>query len=218
MSDRLERTTTANDVTNVLRRRILEGRYSEDQFIRQDVIAQELGVSRIPVREALARLEAEGLVIREKYRGAVVPKLSSNEIREIYEMRSMIEPYLLRHAIENISKDQLKHLRQIVERARKTTRMNEWAGMNVDFHRSLFEAAERPLALSVLDNLLVRADRYLKLQNFNSSTTKQESDAQHMRILELVEKRDVDGAIEALQQHISWNAEDVRASIGAISG
>ena len=213
MSDRLERTTTANDVTTVLRRRILEGRYTEDQFIRQDVIAQELGVSRIPVREALARLEAEGLVIRVKYRGALVPKLSLSEIHEIYEMRSMIEPYLLRHAIKNITKEQLKQLRQVVERARKTSRMTEWAGMNVDFHRSLFEAAGRPLALSVLDNLLVRADRYLKMQNFNSSTTKEESDAQHMRILDLVEKRDVEGAIEALNEHINWNADDVRASI-----
>ena len=56
LSDRLDRTTTAHDVTRVLRRRILEGRYPVDQFIRQETIAQELGVSRIPVREALRRL------------------------------------------------------------------------------------------------------------------------------------------------------------------
>lgn len=212
-AERLERSTTANDVTDVLRRRILEGRYRDDQFIRQDVVATELGVSRIPVREALAKLEAEGLVIRVKYRGALVTSLSFREIEEIYELRAMLEPYLLQQAIARITKDQIKQLRKIAEKARKTTAIADWAGMNVDFHRTLFEAAESPIALQVLENLLVRADRYLKLQHLQSTTTKAESDAQHIAILELVEARDVKGAVEALQQHIRWNAEDLRQLI-----
>lgn len=211
--DRLERTTTANDVTAILRRRILKGQYPEDEFIRQEVIATELGVSRIPVREALAQLEAEGLVIRVKYRGAIVPKLSLREIGEIYEMRRMIEPYLLRNAIENISEDQIGRLQQLVDRSRKTDDIPSWATLNIEFHRTLFEAAERPIALSVLDNLLVRADRYLKMQNFNSSSTKEESDAQHQKILDLIIARDTQSAILALEDHIGWNAEDVRSSI-----
>jgi DNA-binding GntR family transcriptional regulator len=213
LSDRLDRTTTAHDVTKVLRRRILEGHYPVDKFIRQDTIALELGVSRIPVREALAKLEAEGLVVREKYRGALIPKLSLGEIEEIYEMRAMIEPYLIRHAVSNITPEQLAHLKGIVERSRKTKAVKDWAGLNIDFHRSLFEAAGKPLALQVLDNLLVRADRYLKLQNFRSSTTKEESDAQHGQILKFVAQNDVEGAVTALQKHIRWNAEDVKHSI-----
>ncbi len=212
-SDRIERNTTSTEVARVLRRRILSGRYSDDQFIRQEVIAQELGVSRIPVREALAQLESEGLVIRVKYRGALVPRLSLEEIAEIYELRSMLEPYLLRHSIMNITTDQIAHLREIVERSRSTTEVPEWAGMNVDFHRSLFEVARKPLALQTLDNLLTRADRYLKMQSFNSSTSKEESDQQHARILDLVEARDIDGATEALREHIGWNAADVRQSL-----
>ncbi len=200
LSDRLDRTTTANDVTRVLRRRILEGRYPVDKFIRQETIALELGVSRIPVREALAKLEAEGLVVREKYRGALIPKLSLAEIEEIYEMRAMIEPYLIRHAVKNITAEQLAHLKGIVERSRKTKAVKDWAGLNIDFHRSLFLAADKPLAMQFLDNLLVRADRYLKLQNFRSSTTKEESDAQHAQILKYVANRDVEGAVEALEK------------------
>lgn len=212
-SDKIERSTTSNEVARVLRRRILSGRYHDDQFIRQEVIAQELGVSRIPVREALAQLESEGLVIRVKYRGALVPKLSIEEIEEIYELRSMLEPYLLRHSIMNITPDQIAHLRDIVERSRGTTEISDWAGMNVDFHRSLFEVARKPLALQTLDNLLTRADRYLKMQSFNSTTTKEESDEQHARILDLVEARDIDGALDALREHIGWNAADVRKSL-----
>jgi DNA-binding GntR family transcriptional regulator len=213
-SERLNRTTTAHDVTQVLRRRILEGRYPVDKFIRQDTIAQELGVSRIPVREALAQLESEGLVIREKYRGALIPKLSLSEIEEIYEMRAVIEPYLLRHAVSNVTSEQIAQLERIVERSRKTRVTQDWAGLNVEFHRKLFEAAGKPLALQVLDNLLVRADRYLKMQNFRSSTTREESDAQHGQILKCVRDRDVEGAVAALTLHIRWNASDVKHTLG----
>ncbi len=213
LSDRLSRTTTANDVTRVLRRRILEGRYPVDKFIRQETIALELGVSRIPVREALAQLEAEGLVVREKYRGAMIPRLSLGEIEEIYEMRAMIEPYLLRYAVKNISAEQVANLGRIVERSRKTKAVKDWAGLNIDFHRSLFEAAGKPLAMQVLDNLLVRADRYLKLQNFRSSTTREESDTQHGQILKCVKSGDVEGAVAALTKHIRWNANDVKHTL-----
>jgi DNA-binding GntR family transcriptional regulator len=218
MSDRLNRTTTAHDVTRVLRRRILEGRYPVDKFIRQDTIAQELGVSRIPVREALAQLEAEGLVVREKYRGALIPKLSLAEIEEIYEMRAIIEPYLIRHAIRRITPEQIARLKSIVDRSRKTKAVKDWAGLNIEFHRTLFAAADKPLALQVLDNLLVRADRYLKLQNFRSSTTKEESDSQHGQILKCVVNGDVEGAVTALTEHIRWNADDVKHTLNLPKG
>jgi DNA-binding GntR family transcriptional regulator len=212
-SERIERSTTAVEVARVLRRRILSGRYSDDQFIRQELIAQELGVSRLPVREAMAQLEAEGLVIRVKYRGAIVPRLSTEEIVEIYELRAMLEPYLLRHSIRNITPEQIRQLRDIVARSRQTSEISDWAGLNVDFHRTLFGVAGKPLALQTLDNLLLRADRYLKMQSFHSAATKDESDEQHSRILDFVEARDEEGAVAALRDHIGWNATDVQESL-----
>jgi len=213
-SGKLERSTTAVEVARVLKQRILAGHYAEDQFIRQELIAQELGVSRIPVREALAQLEAEGLVVREKYRGAVVPKLSVTEIEEIYALRLMIEPYLLRAAIANIGPEQIEHLREIVRRSREAEETTVWAGLNVEFHRTLYEAAGKPLAMQVLDNLLMRADRYLKMQRFLSTQTQEESDAEHQRILECVIAGDADAAVDALCAHIRWNATDVTRMIG----
>lgn len=211
---KLARSTTALEVARVLKDRILAGHYAEDQFIRQELIAQELGVSRIPVREALAQLEAEGLVIREKYRGAVVPRLSAAEIEEIYALRGLLEPYLLEAAIERISDATIAQLSTIVEQSHQTTDTAKWAGLNVDFHRTLYEAADRPLALQMLDKLLVRADRYLKMQRFLSTQTQEESDAEHLRILECIKRGDTQGALESLRQHIRWNAVDVRRTIG----
>lgn len=211
---KLVRSTTAGEVARVLRDRILAGRYAQDQFIRQELIAQELGVSRIPVREALAQLESEGLLIREKYRGAVVAKLSESEIAEIYELRLMIEPYLLRAAIKNITPDQIDGLRAIVHRSREVQDMAEWAGLNLNFHRALYAPADKPLTVQLLENLLTRADRYLKMQRFLSVQTQSESDEEHQRILDLVAAGEGEAAVEALCNHISWNAQDVRRSVG----
>jgi DNA-binding GntR family transcriptional regulator len=212
--NKLVRSTTAVDVARVLKARILAGHYAEDQFIRQELIAQELGVSRIPVREALAQLEAEGLVVREKFRGAVVPKLSLTEIEEIYALRAMLEPHLLRAAMANMTAEKVEQLRHIVQRSRDAQDMADWAGFNLDFHRTLYEVAAKPLAMQVLDNLLMRADRYLKMQRFLSVQTQEESDAEHQRILDHITARDTEAAVAALCQHIQWNAEDVRKAIG----
>ncbi len=211
---KLVRSTTAIDVARILRARILAGNYAADEFIRQEVIAKELGVSRIPVREALAQLEAEGLVIRQKYRGALVPKLSIGEIEEIYEVRGMLEPYLLEAAIPNITPEAIAKLRQVVERSRTARDMTEWAGLNMEFHQALYSLANKPLSVQVLENLLTRADRYLKMQRFLSSETQEESDAEHQRILDLIEEGDAQGAVKALREHISWNAQDLRRTLG----
>lgn len=214
ISERLQRNTTAAEVARVLRERILSGFYQEAQFLRQEQIAQELGVSRIPVREAMAQLEAEGLLVREKYRGSVVPKLSLSEIEEIYELRAMIEPYLLKHVISNITPEHIERLRDIIQQTSEASDLSEWAGLNVDFHKTLYEAANRPLAIQVLDNLITRADRYLKMQRFLSGETRQESDEQHRLILDLVEKKKTREALEVLRKHISWNADDIVNTVG----
>ncbi|MFT3964386.1 MAG: GntR family transcriptional regulator [Sphingobium sp.] len=205
--------STAGGVADILRQRILEGHYPSGKFLRQNEIAVELGVSRIPVREALALLEAEGLVVSEKFRGALVRKLTFNELEEIYDLRLMIEPYLLRHAIERIGAAEIADLRTIVTQGQQAKDLAEWASFNLEFHRRLFQAAGKPLALRVLDNLLLRADRYLKLQRQNSATTRKESDAEHLRILAHVENREVEEALAVLRKHISWNAQDVSRTI-----
>jgi len=208
------RNTSAKDVADVLRKRILSGHYREDRFIRQELIASELGVSRIPVREALAQLESEGLVVREKYRGAMVPKLSSEEIEEIFELRAILEPYLLRHAIPKITKSQIQELRDIIKRARGMKDIADWAGVNVDFHRTLYRAANKPVASQILENLLIRADRYLKLQTFSTAASFIQSDQEHDQLLDLIEQGDEAGAVAALCDHIGSTADHAPITLG----
>lgn len=216
--DRIERRTVAVEVARALRERILKGRYAANEFIRQEEVAHQLGVSRLPVREALAQLESEGLVIREKHRGFLVPELSVSEIKEIYDLRLMIEPYLLGEAIDNMTAAHLRTVKDVVRRSREAGKDTAaWATLNVEFHHRLYSLADRPLVLQVLENLLVRADRYLKMQRVLSDATRAESDAQHQRILDLVAKGQKNEAINALQEHIAWNAKDVQHSVDGLT-
>src|SRR3982751_2703327 len=106
-SAQIQRQTTASMAVEALRERILRGDYPEGEPLRQDALAEELGVSRIPVREALRQLEAEGLVTFSPHRGAVVSSLSLDEIDELFELRAAIESDLLRRAIPKMTKEQL---------------------------------------------------------------------------------------------------------------
>src|SRR6266852_9187131 len=103
----IERQTVASATTRALREKILSGEIGDGEQLRQDALAAEYGVSRIPLREALRQLEAEGLVSFYPHRGAVVSTLSLAEIEELFEIRALIEPDMLRRAIPKLSEEDL---------------------------------------------------------------------------------------------------------------
>src|SRR5262245_28054724 len=111
----IQRQTIASMTITALRERILRGDYPEGEPLRQDAIADELGVSRIPVREALRQLEAEGLVTFSPHRGAVVSSLSLEEIDELFELRADIECDLLRRAIPRMTEEQLERATDVLD-------------------------------------------------------------------------------------------------------
>src|SRR5690242_21954343 len=88
----IPRTSLSSAVAEKLREKIVQGDIQEGEQLRQDAIAQEFAVSRIPVREALRQLEAEGLITIVPHRGAVVSLLSCDEIEELFEIRAILEP------------------------------------------------------------------------------------------------------------------------------
>ena len=102
--------TVGDMVYEVLREGILKGVFQPGERLRQDQLAEAIGVSRIPVRSALMQLESEGLITFNPYRGAVVNKLSAKEMREIYELRALLESNALRKAVEVMTPERLAHI------------------------------------------------------------------------------------------------------------
>src|SRR5690349_16661112 len=152
----IQRQTIASLTVEALRERILRGDYPDGEPLRQDALADELGVSRIPVREALRQLEAEGLVTFNPHRGAVVSSLSLEEIDELFELRADIESELLGRAIPVMTKEELTRATEVLDEFRDALQAGEatrWGQLNWHFHAALYAPANRKVTMGVLQKL-----------------------------------------------------------------
>jgi DNA-binding GntR family transcriptional regulator len=164
---RAERRTMTDRALEALREQILSGAFPEGAPLRQDALAAELGISRIPVREALRQLEAEGLVTFSPHCGAVVSTLSIEEMEELFEMRGLLESELLRLAVPHLTPadhDRADAILDAYEAAFEQGDVAEWGALNWRFHSTLLAAAGRPLTLGVLANLHDQSERYTRMQ------------------------------------------------------
>jgi DNA-binding GntR family transcriptional regulator len=187
-----------------LRERILRGDYPEGEPLRQDALADELGVSRIPVREALRQLEAEGLVTFSPHRGAVVSSLSLDEIDELFELRAEIESDLLRRAIPKMSKEQLDRATEIVDEFQSALDSGEatrWGPLNWHFHAALYAPAGRNFTMNVLQKLHQHSDRYFRMQVLLAHGGAR-ANAEHREIANAVRKKDAKMATQLMRAHI----------------
>jgi DNA-binding GntR family transcriptional regulator len=200
----ISRRTVAAEVALRLRARILSGALADGAPLRQDAIAAELGVSRIPVREALAQLEAEGLVRVEPHRGAFVAGLAADDMAELFEMRAAIEPLLLRRAVPRLRASDLATARSALadfEAALADGDADRWGELNWRFHAALYAPAGRPRMLRLAQELNNSAARCVRL-HLGLAGTLPRAHADHERLLELCEAGNVDDAAALLARHI----------------
>lgn len=200
----LIRRTVVDLALEELRDRILHGRYAEGSPLRQDALAADLGVSRIPIREALRRLEVEGLVSFNPHQGAIVSTLSLSEINELFDLRSLIEADLLGHAIPMLTAvvlDRAAATLDSYDRALSNGDVAEWGKLNWAFHSTLLAAADRPLTLGVVSTLHNQSDRYMRLQ-LTLTHGEVRASGEHRRILEAAQRKDAARACTLLSAHI----------------
>lgn len=198
-----------------LRRKILDGSFPSGFQLRQDELAATLGISRIPLREALVQLEAEGLVRIAPHRGAVVSELSIAEIEEIFELRALLEPHLLRLSAPLLTRADFAELHGILDeysaelRAKHTGR---WGELNRRFHTLLTAQADRPRTVAFCGNLLMASDRLTRLQ-LSLTDGLERAEAEHADLIDLCERGRVADACELLRQHIEHAGTSLLASI-----
>jgi DNA-binding GntR family transcriptional regulator len=200
----LQRQTVASMTVTMLREGIIRGSYPEGEPLRQDTIADELGVSRIPVREALRQLEAEGLVTFNPHRGAVVSSLSLAEIEEVFSLRADIECELLRRAIPGLTDEHLRRSTAILDSYERMLREGEvatWGELNWQFHSSLYEPAERPVTMGVVQRLHQQSDRYSRMQLALTHGELRAND-EHRAIVAAIKRGDAKRATTLMKQHI----------------
>lgn len=203
--------TTA--VAEKIREQIMRGEISEGAQLRQDAIAAQLQVSRIPVREALRQLEAEGLVSIVPNRGAIVPVLSPEDIEELFAMRALLEPEVLKLSIPNLTEEDFDEADAVLKRyaseLRRNQHMSTWGRLNWQFHSILYSRATRPYFMSVIRNLNNNGERYTRLQLYLTHGIKR-ANQEHHDLLELCRSRNATAACKLLRQHIHHAGQSLK--------
>jgi DNA-binding GntR family transcriptional regulator len=215
MSHPIKSRTLSAAIADQLRRDILAGRHAAGVQLRQDVLAHEFAVSRIPVREALFQLEAEGLVQIAPHKGAVVSGLSHEEIEDVFALRILLEPRLLLASSPLLSTAQLDAAAAFEAAFAEAVRRQEadkWGGLNAAFHLKLYEAAGLPRSLSIVEGLLKTSERYTSVQLLRSDAGGR-VEAEHVELLRLVHLRDAEAACALLIRHIAAVRDDLVAVI-----
>jgi DNA-binding GntR family transcriptional regulator len=200
----IQRQTLTGLTLDALRERILHGEHPEGEPLRQDAIAAELGVSRIPVREALRQLEAEGLVTFSPHRGAVVTTMSLPEIAELFELRAEIESDLVRRAIPHMTAEDHARARMILqayETALRSGVVAKYGELNWRFHSTLYAPAGRAFTMSMVGKLHQQSDRYLRMQLALTHGETRAKD-EHRAIAAAAKRADVRLAAKLMREHI----------------
>lgn len=187
-----------------LRDGIIEGRYPSGSTLIESRLADELGISRTPIREALRQLELEGLVVSSPHRGVVVNSMTQQDIDDIFTIRHLLEGQAAYWAAQRILPEQLEHLVELTELMDLYTRRHnaaQLAALDTQFHETIYEASRsRPLQ-HVLVYLHQNAHR-ARQSSLNLSDRAPKSLQEHRSILSALEKHDADLAKKHMEHHV----------------
>src|SRR6187200_37414 len=202
--------TTPDLIAETLREEILRGAVAPGQALRQEELAERFGVSRLPVRDALLRLEAQGLVHVYPNRGAFVISLSADEVREIFEMRLLLEGDMIERAVPRMSTDDWRRIDAAQAESTRTAGSDEWVEGDWRLHRALYEPAARPRQLGTIEQLRATVARYWTARDvLPSRTTEWLGD--HDAILAACRARASVAARRRLEDHLRRAMEVVLA-------
>ncbi len=204
MTNEIKHRTLASAIVERLRQEILNGVQPSGTQLRQDALATTYGVSRIPVREALFQLEAEGLLQIVPHKGAIVTTLSEEEVNDVFDLRAVLEPRLFRRSIPALTAEdftQLDQLQQQFAEAIRAKDLPRWGTLNAQLHTALYARARLPQTATIVAGLLQKSDRYTRVQLSTPAAMKR-AEREHALLIDLCKKGDSEAACTLLAAHI----------------
>lgn len=180
---------------------IIRGEIKPGDRLRETELAEQIGLSRTPIREAIRKLESDGIVEHQPRVGAMVKKLSQQEIVELYEMRIVIEQTAAQMAAKHISDAEVATLQSINAEIAKGGAPDKSAKLNRDFHSCILHAARNRYLVHSFQGL---AHHFVLLgaTTIESETRVSEVAAQHEEIIKALQNRDADAVAQAMRAHM----------------
>ena len=191
-------------VFNTLRQAILRGELKPGERLLEIHLANKLGVSRTPIREAIRKLELENLVIMIPRKGAVVAEITEKSLRDVLEVRRALEALAVKLACEKITDEEIEELKIAAkgfEEALTTGDVTIFAEADVKFHDVIYHVTDNQRLIQLLYNLREQMYRY-RVEYLKRKDSHEILLAEHQHIIRMIETRDVENAVEAVCAHI----------------
>lgn len=192
-------------VFNTLRQAILKGEMEPGERLMEITLANKLGVSRTPIREAIRKLELEGLVHMIPRKGAVVASISEKDMRDVLEVRITLEELAVKLAIKNMTEEDIAMLKkagQAFENAVISHDIVNIVEADVAFHDIIYNKTENNRLIQIISNLREQMYRY-RLEYVKDARTHSILISEHNDIIACLAKKDVEAAKEAVREHIT---------------
>lgn len=202
-------------VFNTLRQAILRGELKPGERLMEIALANRLGVSRTPVREAIRMLELEGLVIMIPRRGAQVAQITEQDLNDVLEVRLGLEELAVRFACERITDEEIKALGMAVKEFEKKMSNNDLSAQaeaDVKFHEIIYGATHNRRLIQIINNIREQMYRY-RIEYLKDVESRKTLVKEHYEICDALKRRDAESAVEKMCIHIRNQQEAILRSL-----
>lgn len=217
MSNR-QRHTLNQKVYQQLRRKLLRGDLAPDSQLDERQLAEELGVSRTPLREAISQLVKEGIVEHRPYRGNFVRTFTAKQVNDLYEVRKALESLAMRLAIRKLSQEHLEEIRTILDQVQEALDRGDIAAYTEAdrrFHQAILQITGNETLIESLNRLAAQIQMVRILANRDPEVVERTAQ-ERPRILAALEARDADTAARLMEEHIDGVRRSIVAQLEAL--
>lgn len=203
-------------VFNTLREAIFKGDIEPGERLMEIKLAEKLGVSRTPIREAIRMLQLEGLVNMTPRKGSVVAEISNEDLKNVLEVRIVLEKLAVEKACLNISEDEIQQLNDNIKLFKKVVNgndPNEIAKIDVEFHDIIYKSTGNDRLIQILSNIREQMYRY-RLEYIKDQDTRCTVLSDHEKLIEAIVKKDTEEAKKIIVGHIEHQKKTICKNMG----
>ncbi len=193
----------SEEIADILRENIISGNLNPGEKVNEYQVAKLLNISRPPIREAFRLLAAEGLITLVPRKGAFVSELSIREVKEIYEMKSMMESFAVRSAIPVIGEKEVSGLDSILKLMEEMIKKNNFKkiqSLNIEFHRKIIEMSKNKKLIYFYESIIMPIRKYQRL-GLSAPSSWKTSFKEHGDIVEAIRSRNIELAEKLTREH-----------------